>query len=106
MGYKEYEPISQAYKVPIIITGFEPIDLLEGILLCVTQLEQGRKISVENQYARAVTQSGNIAAQSLLEEVFEIIDRPWRGIGLVSRSGYKLSHAFRQFDAELVFDTQ
>ncbi len=104
MGFEEYMPISETYKVPIVITGFEPLDLLEGILLCVGQLEEGR-YTVENQYVRAVSQSGNTAAQSVLKEVFEIIDRPWRGIGIVPRSGYKLSQAFRQFDAELVFDT-
>jgi hydrogenase expression/formation protein HypD len=103
MGYKEYQPISQSYKVPIVITGFEPIDLLEGILLCVTQLEQGC-FNVENQYLRAVTEAGNISAQSLLREVFEVVDHNWRGIGIVPRSGYKLTKAFRQFDAESVFE--
>ena len=103
MGYHQYIPISQFYQVPIVISGFEPIDILEGILRCVIQLEAGQAF-VENQYARAVTQPGNIAAQSLLQEVFTIIDRPWRGLDIIPQSGYQLSKQFSQFDAELAFD--
>jgi len=103
MGYKEYIPISRQYQIPIIITGFEPIDLLEGILRCVIQLEEKRAV-VENQYGRAVTEEGNLAAQALLKEVFAIVDRPWRGIGIIPKSGYKLNDHYKQFDAELAFD--
>ncbi len=103
MGYKEYLPISSQYQVPIVITGFEPIDLLDGILRCVIQLEEGRA-TVENQYVRAVTQEGNLAAQSLLQEVFTIVDRPWRGLGNIAQSGYRLSDQFSKFDAELAFN--
>lgn len=103
MGYGEYLPISDEYHIPIVITGFEPVDILQGIYMTVKQLEDGRA-EVENQYARAVKQEGNIPARKLLAEVFETTDRKWRGIGTIPLSGYKLNSAFRNFDAELTFD--
>ena len=103
MGYREYEPISARYKVPIVITGFEPLDLLEGTLMAVRQLEQGR-VEVENQYARAVDRVGNVPAQKMIERVFSIADRAWRGIGIIPKSGYKLNYEFRDYDAERIFE--
>lgn len=105
MGWREYEPICEYFKVPIVVTGFEPIDLLEGILYCVQQLESGQS-KVFNQYARAVNRIGNIAAQELLLKVFDISDRMWRGLGSVPKSGFKLSYEFRQFDAERLFTVE
>jgi hydrogenase expression/formation protein HypD len=103
MGTSEYEPIAKRFNVPIVVTGFEPVDLLEGIFMAVTQLESGRAV-VENQYARAVSSRGNDASQRLLEEVFEVCDRKWRGIGQIAASGYALREAYRAFDAERIFD--
>ena len=80
MGYEEYEPIAKKYKVPIVVTGFEPLDLLQGIYMCVSQLEDGR-YEVENQYARAVRREGNVPAQQLVAKVFRVVHRKWRGIG-------------------------
>ena len=102
MGYTEYEPLAERYRVPIVITGFEPIDLLEGILRTVGQLEAGRA-EVENQYVRAVPREGNPAALKLLEEVFEVHDRKWRGIGTIPQSGYRLRPEYRDHDAEGIF---
>jgi hydrogenase expression/formation protein HypD len=103
MGYEEYLPIAEKYRVPMVVTGFEPVDILQGIYMTVKQLEQGRS-EVENQYARAVRREGNVAAQKLLRQVFEISDRKWRGIGTIPRSGYRLSSDFAAFDAERIFD--
>ncbi len=103
MGYRKYESISARYKVPIVITGFEPLDLLEGLLMVVRQLEQGRA-EVENQYARAVTRDGNQAAQKLVARVFEVCARQWRGVGPIPQSGYRLSEEFQGFDAEKRFE--
>ncbi|HZV06444.1 MAG TPA: hydrogenase formation protein HypD [Gemmataceae bacterium] len=103
MGCGEYEPISRRYRVPIIITGFEPLDLLEGVLRTVRQLEAGRA-EVENQYARAVRQEGNPASQQLIEDVFEVCDRKWRGVGLIPKSGFKLRYEYRDHDAERLFE--
>jgi len=105
MGWSEYEPIAARYKVPIAITGFEPVDLLEGILLAVRQLEQGRA-EVENQYARAVTREGNVPARRMISQVFDIADRSWRGIGIIPKRGYKLSYAFRDHDADRIFQVE
>ena len=102
MGYWEYPPLAEKYKIPIVVTGFEPLDLLDGIRRAVLQLEQGR-YEVENAYARIVRYDGNQAAQNLLAEVFEVTDRAWRGIGVIPRSGWRLSEAYRDFDAELRF---
>jgi len=102
MGYWEYEPIAEKYRVPIVVTGFEPLDLLQGIYMTVKALEEGRW-GVENQYTRAVTREGNRPAQKLIAEVFEVSDRRWRGIGLIPASGYRLRPAYAAFDAELRF---
>ena len=101
-GWHEYEPITQKYKVPIIPTGFEPIDILEGILLAVKQLEEG-KYKVKNQYLRAVNRTGNRHAQELVNKIFEITDRQWRGIGNIPQSGLKIRAEYSQFDAEKKF---
>lgn len=103
MGYWEYEPIAAKYHVPIVVTGFEPLDLLQGIWMVVQQLEAGRA-QVENQYTRAVRREGNVAAQKLVAQVFEVTDRKWRGIGEIPRSGYRLRDEFAAFDAEKRFD--
>ncbi len=103
MGYKEYLPIAEKYKVPIVVTGFEPIDLLEGILAVVKQLEAGES-KVENCYPRVVSEEGNLQAQEILSEVFEITPRKWRGIGTIPDSGYKLAINYERFDAEIFFD--
>ncbi|GAC1537311.1 MAG: hydrogenase formation protein HypD [Myxococcales bacterium] len=103
MGTSEYEPIARHFRVPIVITGFEPIDMLEGILATVRQLEEGRA-EVENPYARAVRPEGNPASRKLIDQVFEISDRKWRGVGLIPKSGYKLRHEYRDFDAERRFE--
>jgi hydrogenase expression/formation protein HypD len=103
MGWTEYEPIAERYKVPIVITGFEPLDLLEGILMAIRQLEEGRAV-VENQYARAVKREGNLAAQETVARVFEPGDRTWRGIGSIPGSGLHLRREFAKFDAEARFD--
>ncbi len=105
MGWQEYDPIAAHYKVPIVITGFEPLDLLEGVLLTVRQLEQGRA-EVENGYARAVSRAGNVAARKMIAQVFDVADRNWRGIGTIPESGYELSYAFRDFDAGRIFDVE
>jgi len=105
MGYEEYESVSARYKVPIVITGFEPLDLLEGTLLTLRQLESGRA-EVENQYARAVTREGNKAAKQLIFSVFEIGDRKWRGVGAIPESGYRLRPEFHDYDAERLFEVQ
>lgn len=102
MGYWEYEPIAQKYNVPIVVTGFEPLDLLQGILMVVEMLEAGR-VGVENQYARAVHRGGNQPAQDLVARVFEPADRKWRGIGGIPRSGLAISAEYREHDAELRF---
>jgi hydrogenase expression/formation protein HypD len=103
MGTSEYEPIARRYRVPVVITGFEPLDLLEGVLRTVQQLEAGRS-EVENQYARAVRPDGNPASQQLVDDVFEVCDRKWRGVGLIPKSGYKLRYEYRDHDAERRFE--
>ncbi len=102
MGWTEYEPIAAKYHVPIVVTGFEPLDLLEGMLMAIRQLEEGRA-EVENQYARAVRREGNRLAQETIFRVFEIGDRTWRGIGQIPASGYHLKERFARFDAERRF---
>jgi hydrogenase expression/formation protein HypD len=103
MGFWQYPPLASQHRVPIVITGFEPLDVLEGIRRCVRQLEAGEH-RVENAYERIVTFDGNRAAQSMLEEVFAESDRAWRGIGVIPKSGWKLSDAYADFDAENRFD--
>jgi hydrogenase expression/formation protein HypD len=103
MGYDEYEPIAQRYRVPIVITGFEPLDMLEGVLMTVRQLEAGTA-TVENQYSRAVQRCGNLESKKLIDDIFEITDRKWRGVGIIPKSGYKLRYEYREFDAERLFE--
>jgi hydrogenase expression/formation protein HypD len=105
MGWTEYEPIAHEYRVPIVVTGFEPLDLLEGMLMCVEQLEAGRH-EVENQYVRAVRREGTEPARELVERVFHLVDRSWRGIGEIPSSGLALRPAFADFDAERRFELQ
>jgi hydrogenase expression/formation protein HypD len=105
MGYEEYEPIAARFRVPIVITGFEPLDLLEGTLMTLRQLEEGRA-EVENQYPRIVRREGNRTAQDLVNQVFEVCDRKWRGVGSIPKSGYKLRWEFRDHDAERIFDVK
>jgi hydrogenase expression/formation protein HypD len=103
MGWREYEPIAAEYRVPIVVTGFEPLDILDGILHAVRQLESGRA-EVENAYARAVVRTGNRFAQEVITQVFEVADRGWRGIGVLGQSGLRLREPYTQFDAERRFD--
>lgn len=102
MGYKQYEPISESYRVPIVVTGFEPLDILQGIYFCVRQLESG-KAFVENQYARSVNRGGNAQAQDILTEVFEVSDKDWRGLGEIPESGLRLRKKYADFDANIRF---
>jgi hydrogenase expression/formation protein HypD len=102
MGYEEYPPLAAKYRVPIVVTGFEPLDILQGILMCVQQLESGRT-EVENQYARAVRREGNQPAQQLVREVFRVVPRKWRGVGEIPASGLGLCSAYAVFDAEKRF---
>jgi len=102
MGTSEYEPIARRYRVPIVVTGFEPVDILQGLLLCIRQLEAGRA-EVENQYARAVRPEGNPAALRLMRQVFRVRSRTWRGIGEIPQSGLGLAEEYAALDAELRF---
>jgi len=102
MGTSEYDPIAERYHVPIVVTGFEPLDILEGVHMCVRQLEEGRA-EVENQYSRAVRRDGNRPAQDVMAEVFTVVERRWRGIGDIAKSGLGLADAYRDFDAEQKF---
>jgi len=103
MGYWEYDPIAEKYQTPIVITGFEPLDLLQGIYMTVKMLEEGRW-GVENQYSRAVTREGLVPAQKILQDVFLACDRPWRGIGVIPESGFCLRPEYEAYDATLRFD--
>jgi hydrogenase expression/formation protein HypD len=98
MGFGEYEPIALAYRIPIVVTGFEPLDLLQGIYMTLKALEEGRW-GVENQYTRAVRRDGNPAARRMVQQVFAVCDRPWRGVGMIHQSGYALRPHFASFDA-------
>jgi hydrogenase expression/formation protein HypD len=98
MGFEEYFPVAAKYHVPIVVTGFEPLDILQGVLMVVQQLESGRA-EVENQYARAVRREGNQPAQKLIREVFRVIPRKWRGVGEIAQSGLGLGEAYSAFDA-------
>jgi hydrogenase expression/formation protein HypD len=102
MGYEEYLPLAKKYHVPIVVTGFEPLDILQGILMAVWQLETGHA-EVENQYARAVRREGNVLAQELVEKVFTVVSRKWRGVGEIPRSGLGLIDVYADFDAEKKF---
>ena len=99
MGFWEYPTLADEFEIPIVVTGFEPLDLLDGIRRAVIQLEKGEH-RVENAYERIVTYAGNLEAQLLLTEVFEVTDRAWRGIGVIPKSGWKLNDRYRKFDAE------
>jgi hydrogenase expression/formation protein HypD len=103
MGTHEYPPLAERYAVPIVVTGFEPLDILEGIRRTVVQLEDGRH-ELENAYPRAVPAEGNPAAIAMLRDVFEVTDRTWRGIGMIPGSGWRLSDRYAEYDAELRFD--
>ena len=102
MGYEEYFPLAEKYKVPIVVTGFEPVDILHGIFMAVKQLEE-KRCEVENQYSRSVTREGNMPAQQLLKKIFRTGNRKWRGIGEIPNSGYILNDEFALFDAEKKF---
>ena len=105
MGYKEYHALSEKYNIPIIITGFEPLDLVQGIQMAVDQLEIGSH-KVANQYARVAKEEGNLNAIQIIRQVFEVSDREWRGIGMIPQSGYRLTKEFMAFDAERKFGIQ
>ena len=102
MGFQEYEELTKEFRVPIVVGGFEPLDLLEAIAMLVAQLEEGRA-EIENQYSRSVNYEGNLTAQRILREVFEVSDRKWRGIGSIEDSGYRLRDEYAAYDAERVF---
>ena len=104
MGYAEYEPIAARYRVPIVVTGFEPLDILQGLLMCVRQLEAGQA-EVTNQYSRAVRRPGNETALALIATVFRAVPRNWRGLGAIGRSGLALREPYDRYDAELRFGT-
>ena len=103
MGYEEYEPIAARYRVPIVVTGFEPLDILQGVYMCVKQLEERRAV-VENQYTRAVRRNGNAPAQACIRDVFEVVPRKWRGVGEIPQSGLGLRARYLDFDAERRFE--
>ncbi len=105
MGYEEYYPLAAKYHVPIVVTGFEPVDILQGVYLCIKQLEEGRA-EVENQYTRAVQRAGNQPAQQLMREVFCVVPRKWRGVGEIPQSGLGLREAYAAFDAEKRFEVK
>jgi hydrogenase expression/formation protein HypD len=105
VGYREYEPLAARFHVPIVVTGFEPLDILEGVLMTIEQLESGRA-EVENQYSRILARGGNQPAQDLIARVFEVNDRKWRGIGMIPQSGFQLRAEFRDLDAEHRFNVE
>jgi hydrogenase expression/formation protein HypD len=105
MGYGQYHPIAERYRVPIVVTGFEPVDILQGIYQCVQQLEAGR-FEVENAYSRVVREHGNPAAQHAMQQVFITVDRNWRGLGNIPQSGLMLAPEFADWNAELKFNVQ
>jgi hydrogenase expression/formation protein HypD len=102
MGYHEYLPLSERYKIPIVITGFEPVDILHGLYLCIRQLEENRH-QVENEYSRVVKEQGNQPAQQLISQVFDVVDRSWRGLGEIALSGLALNAAYDAWNAEQRF---
>jgi hydrogenase expression/formation protein HypD len=102
MGMEEYYPIAEKYACPIVVTGFEPVDLLQGILMAVQQLEAGT-YHLENQYARSVQREGNLMAKQTIEEVFEVGDRAWRGLGNIPQSGYEVNERYKNYNARLKF---
>lgn len=102
MGISEYRPVVERFNVPIVVTGFEPVDLLKGLHSCISQLEKG-EACLENQYARVVLDEGNAHAKKIIKEVFEVTDRAWRGIGVLPKSGFSLKKEFEEFDANVRF---
>ncbi len=102
MGMEEYYPIAEKFETPIVVTGFEPVDLLQGILMAVKQLEAG-EYKVENQYSRAVSRAGNALAQQAIEKVFDISDRSWRGLGNIPASGYEVNNTYKNYNARVKF---
>jgi len=102
MGYEQYQPIAKKYKTPLVVTGFEPLDILQGIYMCIKQLEEGRD-EVENQYIRSVISQGNLKAQEMVNDVFEISHCKWRGIGEIENSGLKIREKYSKFNAEKLF---
>ncbi len=105
VGYEEYEPLAERFHVPIVVSGFEPLDLLDGTLRTLRQLEAGTA-TVENQYPRVVKREGNRVARDLVDKVFEVCDRKWRGVGMIPKSGYRLREELRDHDAEKIFEVQ
>lgn len=105
MGYREYEDLVRDFRIPIVVGGFEPVDLLEAVLMLVKQLERG-DARIENQYVRSVSYEGNLPAQKIMQEVFEIADQKWRGIGMIPRSGLQLREEYSAYDANKIFDLQ
>jgi hydrogenase expression/formation protein HypD len=103
MGYEEYHPLAEKYKIPLVVTGFEPLDLVQGILMVVQQLEKG-EAKVENQYSRMVKEAGNRSAQEIIFDVFEVKDRTWRGIGMIADSGYEVQEKYALYDAKRKFN--
>ena len=105
MGYRQYHPIASKYRIPIVVTGFEPLDLVQGVYRAVLQLEKG-EYRVENQYTRAVSEDGNLEAQKVIRQVFEVADREWRGIGTIPHSGYALRESLGAYDASRKFNLE
>jgi len=103
MGYEQYLPLARKYRIPIVVTGFEPLDILEGVMMCLRQLERGDS-RVQNQYVRAVARRGNTTAQEMLEQVFDVAAQEWRGVGPIPASGLRLRPGFAAFDAENKFN--
>ena len=99
MGYHEYIPLAAKYRTPIVVTGFEPVDILQGLFMCIKQLEENRH-EVENQYQRIVTEPGNRPAQLLMRQVFDVVDQNWRGLGIIPDSGLALNDDYRDWNAE------
>jgi hydrogenase expression/formation protein HypD len=105
MGYQEYEALVRDFAVPVVVGGFEPVDILQAVLMLVEQLEAG-ETRVENQYVRSVSFAGNLLAQEVMQEVFEIADQKWRGIGMIPRSGLRLREPYAAYDANRIFDLE
>lgn len=105
MGMKDYEPIAKKYNVPVVVTGFEPVDILHGVYLVLKQLHKG-KAEVENQYTRSVKTNGNLHAQTIMKQVYQVVNREWRGLGEIPLSGLRLRDEYQKFDAEKRFDLQ
>ncbi|MEN8191166.1 MAG: hydrogenase formation protein HypD [Bacteroidota bacterium] len=103
MGYSEYQPLVDKFNVPIVVTGFEPVDIMQGVYMVVKQLEEGRA-KLENQYSRVVSINGNLSAKNTMFSVYQVIDMKWRGIGVIPQSGYGIKNEYSSFDAEKIFD--